>query len=245
MADIRLSVVTPCYNSAGSIEETLKSVENQSRQPYEHIIIDGGSSDGTLDILADYEKRTPYEVRIVSEPDNGIYDAMNKGIRLSTGDLIGIINSDDRYEAGALDAIADAYTGDAHEIIYGMIRTLDDGMEKTIEFYHHEFLLDRMINHPGCFVTKECYDDYGLFDTKFRSSADYDWMKRAMDGGAVFTPVHMILADMAIGGMSSSNQGFRETLKLQYEWGRVSRARYLAYTFKSYAGDAYRKLTRR
>ncbi|MBR6391220.1 MAG: glycosyltransferase, partial [Lachnospiraceae bacterium] len=94
MADIRLSVVTPCYNSAGSIEETLKSVENQSRQPYEHIIIDGGSTDGTLDLITAYAERTPYEVRLVSEPDDGIYDAMNKGIRLATGDLIGIINSD-------------------------------------------------------------------------------------------------------------------------------------------------------
>ena len=241
---MKISIVTPTYNSIKTIQSTLDSVEAQASHIYEHIIIDGGSTDGTLDLLYDYRDRTPYEVKIVSEPDNGIYDAMNKGIRMASGDLIGIINSDDWFEPDTIELVMQAYTGAQYEIIYGMIRTYQDEKLKTVEFYHHDFLLDRMINHPGCFVTKALYDKIGVFDTGFRSSADYDWMKRALDASAVFTPVYEPLANVRLGGMSASNQGFRETLKLQYDWGRVSRSRYLAYTFKSHVGDLYHHLHR-
>ena len=143
-----------------------------------------------------------------------------------------------------LEQIAKAFTGAQYEIIYGMVRTYQGDKIKTMEFYHHDFLLNRMINHPGCFVTKALYDQIGVFDTKYKSSADYDWMKRALDAGAVFTPVYEPLANVRLGGMSASNQGFRETLKLQYDWGRVSRSRYLAYTFRSHIGDIYHRLRR-
>lgn len=256
---VKLSIITPCYNSASTIRDTLDSVERQmahdgssdsGRIGYEieHIIIDGGSPDGTLEMLNEYRERVSYDVRIVSEPDGGIYDAMNKGIRMATGDLIGIINSDDWYEDGALSLIVDVYTGDEHEIIYGMIRTYDsldgDGGThlKTMEFYHHDFLLERMINHPGCFVTPACYRDYGLFDLQYKSSADYAWMKNAMDHGAHFTPIYEVLANVRAGGMSGSNLGFRETLKLQHEWGQISTGYYLAYDIKSRIGDVIHKI---
>lgn len=239
--DLKLSVITPCFNSASTIRDTLDSVEAQHCDYMEHIIIDGASTDSTLDIIREYSERVPYEVKIVSEPDGGIYDAMNKGIKMATGDLIGIINSDDRFAPDAFELIKNAFTGAGHEIIYGMIRTFEQDRMKTMEFYHHDFLLDRMINHPGSFITPACYMDFGLYDTSFKSSADYAWMKKAMDGGAVFTPIYEVLADIRLGGMSGSNTGFRETLKLQYEWGRVSRARYLAYSFKSRVGDLIKK----
>ena len=242
--DLKISVITPCFNSASTIRDTLASVEAQHCDNMEHIIIDGASTDDTLDIVREYADRVPYEVKTVSEPDGGIYDAMNKGIMLATGGLIGIINSDDSFAPGAFELIRNAYTGAGHEIIYGMIRTFEKDRLKTVEFYHHDFLPDRMINHPGSFITPACYRDFGLYDTSFKSSADYAWMKNAMDAGAVFTPIYEILADIRLGGMSSSNTGFRETLKLQYEWGRVSRARYLAYTFKSYIGDLYHSIGR-
>lgn len=243
--DLKLSVITPCYNSASTIKDTLDSVEAQHCDNMEHIIIDGESTDSTLDIIREYSERVHYEVKIVSEPDGGIYDAMNKGIRMADGDLIGIINSDDYFAPDAFARIKSACTGAEHEIIYGMIRTFEKDRMKTLEFYHHDFLLDRMINHPGSFITPACYRDYGLYDTSFKSSADYAWMKKAMDEGAVFTPIYEVLANIRLGGMSGSNTGFRETLKLQYEWGRVSRARYLAYTFKSRIGDLYRSMHRK
>ncbi|MBQ9334763.1 MAG: glycosyltransferase [Lachnospiraceae bacterium] len=248
MIRVGLSIITPCYNSEKTIKDTLLSVERQGIAELEHIIIDGGSTDGTMGIISEYHDRVPYDVQIISEPDNGIYDAMNKGIRMATGDLVGIINSDDWYEDDALAVIRAAYTGDEHEIIYGMIRIYDrpDGSDddqiRSVEFYHHDFLLDRMINHPGCFVTAACYRDYGLFDLKYKSSADYAWMKHAFDEGVLFTPVYDVLANVRAGGMSGSNLGFRETLKLQHEWGRISTGYYLAYDLKSRIGDVIHKI---
>ena len=244
MKQYRLSIITPCYNSAGTIKNTLESVLNQHYDNMEHIVIDGGSTDGTLKILDEYKARADYEVKIVSEPDNGIYDAMNKGIRMASGDLVGIINSDDWYEAGAFDKITGAYSGAPLEVIYGAIRLYEEDKLKSAEFYHHDFLLQRMINHPGCFVTGKTYAEVGLFDTAFRSSADYDWMKRAYDAGAVFTPIESVLANIRAGGMSASNVGFRETLKLQYKWGQISGFKYAAYSFKSRIGDLIRKIKR-
>lgn len=249
MNHIKLSIITPCFNSALTIEKTLESVQRQNHEDIEHIIIDGGSTDATLDIIRRYSQNVPYEVKVVSEPDNGLYDAMNKGIRMSSGQFAGIINSDDWYEDNAFKLIDKVITASeasdrSRQIIYGMIRTYDADRLKTIEFYHHDFLLDRMINHPGCFVSKALYDEIGLFDTSFRSSADYEWMKRAMDAGADFKPVYEVLANVRLGGMSSSNIGFRETLKLQYKWGRVSRTKYIAYTVKSHIGDLIKKLGR-
>ncbi len=236
-----LSVITPCYNSAKTIKKTLDSVKTQNAGELEHIIIDGASTDGTLDILNEYKASVDYDVIIVSEPDGGIYDAMNKGIGLARGELIGIINSDDWYDPDALNTIIKAYSGGKYVIIYGMIRTYDDNRLRTMEFYHHDFLIKRMINHPGCFVTRSVYEDYGLYDTSYKSSADYEWAKRCMDRGVVFTPVFDVLANVSLGGMSASNIGFRETLKLQHEWGEVSSLKYYAYTLKSLIGDCIRK----
>lgn len=242
MSDIRLSVITPCYNAASTIENTLKSVEAQHYDAMEHIIIDGASNDDTLLLVREYSERVPYEVKIVSEADNGIYDAMNKGINMASGELIGIVNADDWYEPQAFEKIISAYSGRDKEIIYGMIRLYDKDKLKSIEFYHHDFLLERMINHPGCFVSSKVYKEVGLFDTSYRSSADYDWMKRASDNNCVFTPVYEVLANVRCGGMSSTNVGFRETLKLQYKWGLVSRTHYVLYDLKSRLGDLARSM---
>ena len=223
----------------------MDSVADQEVNDIEHILIDGGSSDGTLGLLNEYAGRVPYDVKIVSEPDDGIYDAMNKGIRMAEGDLVGIINSDDWYERETFGKVSGIYGGTDNEIIYGAIRVYEGERIRSIEFYHHDFLLQRMINHPGCFVSRGVYERVGLFDTAFRSSADYDWMKRAYDSGAAFIPVYDVLANIRTGGMSSSNVGFRETLKLQYQWGQISAPRYAAYTLKSHIGDIVRKMVRK
>ncbi len=237
MSDIKMSIITPCFNSGRTIAKTLESVETQGYGNMEHIIIDGGSTDDTLEIIRKYADRVSYDVRIVSEPDNGIYDAMNKGIHLASGDLIGIINSDDWYEKEALSKVSGAYTGADAEIIYGMIKLYDSDKLRSIEFYHHDFLLERMINHPGCFISSGAYAKVGDYNTAYRSSADYEWMKRACDIKAVFTPVYEVLADVRTGGMSSTNVGYRETLKLWYEWGKVSKMHYILYSLKSRIGD--------
>ena len=98
MCGILVSILTPCYNSAKTIEKTLECIEKQTYTNIEYIIIDGGSTDGTLEIIDRHRSRLPEKLTVISENDNGIYDAMNKGIRLAKGELIGIVNSDDWYE---------------------------------------------------------------------------------------------------------------------------------------------------
>ncbi len=258
MEKIRISIITPCYNAARTIDMTLESVKAQKYGNMEHIIIDGGSTDDTLDIVHSYADSVSYPVTVVSEPDNGIYDAMNKGIQRSSGDLIGIINADDRYSEGAINLVLNAYTtmypaddgidpenGQKSDcIIYGMMCLYEGDRLKSMDFYHHDFLRERMINHPGSFVSRSVYDRVGLFNTGFKSSADYEWMMRAYDAGVTFIPVYDVLTHVMAGGMSASNVGFRETLKLQYKWGQISGFKYAAYSFKSRIGDLIRKIKR-
>lgn len=151
----KVTIITVCYNSSKTIERTLKSVLNQTYSDYEYIIIDGFFTDDTLSIIEDYKPLFGSKLRVISEPDNGIYDAMNKGIRLASGDLIGIVNSDDYLELDALQNIVDAYDGYQYEIIYGMIRTIRDDKEVQVYIKKHENIDEDMIAHPACFITKK------------------------------------------------------------------------------------------
>ena len=219
---IKISIITPCFNSAKTIQDTLNSVLAQGYENLEHIIVDGKSTDGTLDIVNEYKEKAPYEVKIISEKDNGIYDAMNKGIRMATGELVGIINSDDWYEPDAIEKTLRTFQHQKYEIVYGMVRIYQDEKIREFQFFSHEFMLQHMICHPSCFVTRAVYDDFGLFDLKYKSSADYDWMlKRFSEGKTTFSTNYEIIANMRVGGMSGSNQGYRETLKLQLEYKQI------------------------
>jgi glycosyltransferase involved in cell wall biosynthesis len=240
---VKISLVTPCFNSEKTIRDTLESVEKQNYSNLEHIIVDGMSTDETLNIVNEYKNRVPYAVKVVSEKDNGIYDAMNKGIRMATGELVAIINSDDWYEPDAIEKILSVYQHQKYEIVYGMVRLFQDEKIKEIQYFSHEFMLQHMICHPSCFITRAVYEDFGGFDLKYRSSSDYDWMlKRYSEGKTTFTTIYEIIANMRVGGMSSSNLGYRETLKLQLEYKQIPYSYYLFYTIKSYVGDVIRKI---
>ncbi len=240
---VKISIITPTYNSAKTIRDTLNSVLVQNYTNLEHIIVDGKSTDDTLAIVNDYKEKAPYEVRIVSEKDNGIYDAMNKGIGLATGELVGIINSDDWYEPDAIEKTLRTYQHQKYEIVYGMIRIYQDEKISEIQFYSHEFMLQHMICHPSCFVTKATYEDLGTFDLKYRSSSDYDWMlKRYSEGKTTFSTNYEMIANMRAGGMSGSNLGYRETLKLQLEYHQIPKSYFWFYTIKSHIGDVVRKM---
>lgn len=242
---IKISIITPCFNSAKTIRDTLNSVLAQGYENLEHIIIDGKSTDGTLDLVNEYKEKAPYEVKIISEKDNGIYDAMNKGIRMATGELVGIINSDDWYEPDAIEKTLRTFQHQKYEIVYGMVRIYQDEKIREFQFFSHEFMLQHMICHPSCFVTRAVYDDFGLFDLKYKSSADYDWMlKRFSEGKTTFSTNYEIIANMRVGGMSGSNQGYRETLKLQLEYKQIPYSYYLFYTIKSHFGDVIREIRR-
>ena len=175
------SIITVCLNSEKTIERTIKSVLEQSCRDYEYILVDGASSDRTMEIIHQYEPLFQGRMKVISEPDKGIYDAMNKGIRAASGELIGIVNSDDYYEKDALEMIAQVYQGYDYTIIYGMLRTILDGKEVAVYLKNHEFLKKDMIAHPACFVTKKTYDRFGGYSLQYPYSADYEFMLRVKE----------------------------------------------------------------
>ncbi len=231
MANALFTIITVSYNSEKTIEKTLQSVLNQTEQDYEYLIIDGASSDSTLEIVKKYEPLFEGKLKIFSEKDEGIYDAMNKGIRKAQGTLIGMVNSDDYYEKDALENMKRAYLSLSESerkyvILYGMQRRLRDGLEIEIEFINDRILGESMICHPTCFVSKAVYDEYGTYDTNYKSAADLDFLlriKRKTD--TVFVPVYNIISNFNLGGMSSSARGAKEAARIRYKYGVYSRLR--------------------
>ena len=235
MYKLLVSVITPCYNSSSTIEKTLECIENQTYENIEYIIIDGGSTDDTLEIIKRHKDRLPKRLKIVSEPDKGIYDAMNKGIGLAGGALIGIVNSDDWYEPDTVAQAVKHYGGNQYEVIYGMQRNFLREKEKTTFIHYHDFLPDQMITHPTCFVTADAYRDFGTFDTRYRSAADYDLMLRFYESKrVVFTPVLCVMSNFRLGGMSWSQTGVRENAVIRYKRGYMSKKRYRFVMVKSH-----------
>ncbi len=233
-----VSVITPCYNSAKTIEKTLDSMANQTYQKFEYIIIDGASTDDTIRIIRKYSNMFGDKLRIISEPDKGIYDAMNKGILAANGKLIGIVNSDDYYERDAIEVMVSAYDEGKNQILYGFQRFLNNGREISVSVFNHNNLDKQMITHPTCFVAKSVYDTIGLFDTKYRSSADYEFMLRAYHSNRIeFKEIYHIISNFEMGGMSSTQPAVRETLSLRLKYGVISKKQYNLLILKSHLAE--------
>lgn len=243
MDNVKVSIITVSYNSEKTIGRTIESVLHQTYENIEYIIVDGASNDGTVDIIKSYEKDFGNRLKWISKPDDGIYYAMNKGINMATGDIIGIINSDDWYEEDAVENIISVYDPNEYQIIYGMLNTWDNGKLLSVEWRNHEYLRSGMIGHPACFVTKNIYNDIGSFDTEYRSVADYDFMLRmSVDNRVVFTPIMKVIANFSTGGMCSSSQAWRELLKLQRAYDIISDRQYKITILKD---NIYRVLHRK
>lgn len=227
------SIVTVSFNSERTIAKTIESVLNQTYKNIEYIVIDGNSSDRTMEIVRNYEPLFEGRMKWVSEPDQGIYDAMNKGIYMASGELIGIINSDDYYENSAVEDMVKAMSDAPYQIIYGAIRTLKDGKEKCISINSHIFLKECMIGHPACFITKQLYDELGVYDTQFISAADYDFMLRMIENPDVhFQPVYKLIANFVIGGTCTSSKAYYDLLKVQKKHNLITENGYKKTLFK-------------
>jgi len=228
MDEIKVSIITVCYNSELTIERTIKSVLNQTYKNIEYIIVDGKSSDNTVAIAEKYTDEFDGRMTIISEKDNGIYDAMNKGIKNSSGCIIGIINSDDYYEDNAVEIIVENYKNNISEklaIYYGGTAMVKDGTVSRVTYSNHELLEKKMITHPSCFVTRAVYDEIGVFDLRYSCVADYDFMLRAKRSGKVtFIPVKSVVANFTLGGMSSTNKAYIDLLHLQMRYGIITKA---------------------
>lgn len=240
---MRVSIITVCYNSAKTIRRTIESVLNQTYKDIEYIIVDGSSKDATMDIIEEYKVKFGKRLTIISEPDNGIYDAMNKGIKRATGDLIGILNSDDYYEENAVQAIVNAMSDETYQILYGFIRSWKNGEEYAVDRQSHKFLHERMIGHPACFVTKSVYEDFGCFDLQYISVADYDLMLRMSEHEEVhFIPVDAVITNFTLGGMSASAEAWLDLLKLRRNYGIITEQQYKKDLLKDKLYKIYRKL---
>lgn len=201
----KISVITVCYNSAATIERTIKSVLSQDYDNIEYIIIDGNSKDGTQDIIRRYEDKIAYWV---SAPDKGIYDAMNKGIHRATGDLIGFLNSDDWYAEGAIKAVAEKYQETGADVIHGIVTLVAKG-EYVGEFGRNPdmngFFYKMVIPHPATFV-KVNYIKAQLFDTNFKIAADYNFLLGLYCHKKHFEYLNRVVAFFSEDGVSSEEK---------------------------------------
>lgn len=226
MESIKVSIITVCFNSEKTIERTIKSVFDQTYKNIEYIIIDGASTDKTLEIIDGYRDQFRERLKVVSEKDDGIYYAMNKGIALSTGTLIGIINSDDWYEVDAVQKMVNAYEEDHNNpltVYYGNTGMIRDNQLLSVSKSEHNRLEDGMISHPSCFVTKEAYDKLGVYNTDYPSVADYDLMLRYKRAGRVdFVNVNEHIANFTLGGMSSTGKAYIDLLRLKMNYKKIS-----------------------
>lgn len=204
---MKITVITVCLNSIDTIERAIKSVIGQKYSDLEYIVIDGGSTDGTLDVLNQYNS---FIDRWISEPDSGIFDAMNKGIELSTGDVIAFLNSDDWYEEDALNIVENAFMkGDFDCICFDNYVVKEDGNIVYYDATNKVFndLYFRMIYfHSAIFCRKEFFKKKGNFNLKYKIAADYDWFLKAVIQGIKICNIHTPIFTFCYGGISSVNE---------------------------------------
>ena len=208
---MKVSIITAVFNGSETIEDCVKSVASQTYPDVEHIIIDGNSTDGTLDVINRYKDKI---ARIVSEPDKGIYDALNKGIQLATGEVIGLLHSDDFYAHDrVIEKVADIFMKYNIDSCYGDLQYVDkNNPDKVIRYWkssqyrHGKFKYGWMPPHSTFFVKKEIYNKYGYFNTNFKIAADYELMLRFLEKHKIstyYTPE--VFIKMRIGGTSNRN----------------------------------------
>ena len=208
---MKISIITVTFNSAKTLRDTLKSIENQDFDQIEILIIDGISSDSTLSIAAEFNH---LNLKIISERDHGLYDAMNKGISLATGDIIGILNSDDFYiDNSIISKVMQCFEDERIDAVYGDLNYVSAERTDKItrrwksgDFDSKRFLNGWMPPHPAFFLRKKHYIHFGSFDLQFKRSADYELMLRMLykhQLKAVYLP--FVFVHMRAGGASNSS----------------------------------------
>lgn len=207
-----LSVITVVLNCVQTIEKTIKSVVNQEVEGVEYIVIDGGSTDGTLDIIRKYSDRIAYWV---SEPDQGIYDAMNKGIMRATGEWVSFINANDWYEQDVFKRFVSYMKESSSELLYGKVKKIyHNKKDGYIGIYKEtnpeEIHAENLYCHQGLFIKRTMFDLIGLYDCKYKILADYDWILKAHNAGITPKFIDIDVANFTMGGISCSDGSKKE-----------------------------------
>ena len=221
---MKFTIITVCLNSAKTIRRTFDSLLEQSFEDYEYIVVDGESTDGTLEIIREYEPKFQGRMRCISEKDKGIYDAMNKGIRMAKGEYINIMNSDDWFEKDALKKIAEV-PGNP-DVIYGCIRLFfPESGAMDIQRIDHRRLIERPLFHQGCFIARKAHEKYGLYDLQYKVCADHDFLLKLYLSGLNFVAIDEIISVFSKGGFSEKNKWIylKENFTLRYKNGVISK----------------------
>lgn len=238
------SIITVCRNAEPALRVTIESVLGQDAfgGAVEHIVIDGASTDGTLNVLAAYP-----HLHVISERDEGIYDAMNKGVTRAKGMYVGILNADDWYEPDALRTVAATFQESPESsLVHGDIRRWNgdvavDVVRPPLEGGHWRAVL-MPVNHPASFVRRDLFDRFGGFDTSYRIFADFDWVKRVIAGGARLQYCPKVLTNFRFGGVSTMRFAVRERYRVYRSSGvdPVSTSVAIAYSCVSVLRNRFR-----
>ncbi len=226
---MNVTIITPSFNSALSIKTCLDSVVHQNYNDIEYLIIDGKSSDATLKIIKVYQQKFPF-IKLISEKDSGIYDALNKGVQLASGDIIGFVHSDDFLEFNdIIYHIVSMTKSENLDGVYGDLQYVDKSNTKKIirswkscDFKPRLLKQGWMPPHPTLFLKKEVYQKHGLFDLSYRISADYDFLLRIFkDPELKFGYLPKVITKMRVGG--ASNKSLKNIIKKSKEDYRAIR----------------------
>jgi glycosyltransferase involved in cell wall biosynthesis len=208
---MKVSIITAVYNNVAYIQDAIESVLAQDYQNLEYVVIDGGSTDGTIEVIRQYENRIAV---IVSEPDKGLYDALNKGVRKATGDVIGFLHADDMYASPhAISKMVEVFQLQGCDTAYSDLLYVDaTNTDKIVRYWQaakyaaDAFLKGWMPPHPTFFVKKTIYQQYGAYNTAMRISADYELMLRLLHRHHVSTAyLPEITVKMRVGGVSNAS----------------------------------------
>lgn len=210
---MKISIITATWNSGATLRDTMQSVLSQSYHNIEHIIVDGNSKDNTMDIVHELEPNYAGRLKYISEPDKGIYDAMNKGIALASGDVVGILNSDDFYSSSrVVEFVASVFANHDLDAVYGDIHFVnDDNLKKCVRYYSSSFFKPWMMRigmqpaHPSFYCKRSVYEKFGAFDIDFKIAADFENMLRLIYINRIKTSyIPLDFVTMRTGGASTS-----------------------------------------
>ena len=208
---MKVSVITVSYNARATLPDALMSIQNQSYDNIEHILIDGASSDGTMEFVVNQSGKI---AKFISEPDNGIYDAMNKGIMAASGDIVGFLNADDMYyDQNCLSIVINEFrTKNVDSVFADLVYVLSKNLNKVVRYYcsagfsKHKFSRGLMPAHPTFFAKRKCYERYGCFKTDYKIAADYELLARFLyKYNITYSYIPKVLVKMRKGGASTKN----------------------------------------